>query len=113
MSEKTRKILKLLLLKRTITKNRRRCWVHPINQNRTLNGEHLKLDEMFYKYPDKFRGYMRMMPSTFQKLLSVVGPTLKKQNTNWRDAISEKIRLYVILRLIFYIILLLNTKHKV
>jgi len=77
---------------------RRKYWVHPLNKNRSIDGEHVKLDDMFQNYPDRFSAYTRMTPKTFTKLLSLVGSSLMKQDTKWREAVAVRIRLYVILR---------------
>lgn len=69
-----------------------------MNQKREQDGEHLKIEEMYKKYPDKFFEYTRMTPSFFDKLFGLVGPALAKNDTNFRNCIPAKTRLYVILR---------------
>jgi len=73
-------------------------WVHPLLQNRHVDGEHVKLDEMLSRYGDMFREYTRMSPETFTALLSIVGSTLQKKDTKFRKAIPAHVRLYIILR---------------
>lgn len=101
MNDKKRKLLRLLLLKRLVdskSPKRRKYWVHPLWKNRDIDGEHLKLDQMFKKYGYKFKDYTRMSPATFQLLLSIVGSTLRKQDTNFRKSIPPHVRLYIVLR---------------
>ena len=113
VSRGKKRLILLLLLKQVINK---RCirtyWVHPLLQNRHLDGEHLQLDDMLNNYGDKFREYTRMSPKTFLSLLSIVGSTLKRKDTNFRKAIPVHVRLYIILRYAFAISLniFLNSK---
>jgi hypothetical protein len=98
VSAKRKRLIKLLLLKQAQSRSKKRYWVHPLLQNRQLDGEHVKLDEMLNKYGERFREYTRMSPNTFRKLLSIVGSTLERKDTNLRKAIPVHVRLYIILR---------------
>ncbi len=69
-----------------------------MNQQRKEDGEHLKIQEMYEKYPGRFFQYTRLTPAMFDKLLSIVAPSLQKQDTNYREAVSVQVRLYVLLR---------------
>ena len=45
-----------------------------------------------------FRNFTRMTPSDFELLLQLIGPSIKKQDTNMREAIPISTRLAVNLR---------------
>jgi len=45
-----------------------------------------------------FRNFTRMKPSDFELLLQLIGPSIKKQDTNMREAIPIGMRLAVTLR---------------
>nr|CAI5845958.1 unnamed protein product [Callosobruchus analis] len=45
-----------------------------------------------------FQNFTRMSSTDFEELLSVVGPIIRKINTNMREAIPEKVRLAICLR---------------
>lgn len=50
------------------------------------------------KYSDKFFEFYRMSPNSFDYLLQAVSPSLKKKDTNLRDAIGVEEKLSVTLR---------------
>ena len=77
---------------------KRNYWVHPMNLRRDQWGEHLKLEEMYNKYPDKFHQYTRMSPPQFDKVLELISSKIHKIDTNWRKSLSPKFRLFVTLR---------------
>lgn len=94
-----KKIVRFIMLNHLLrTSRRRKYWVHPLNQQRKEDGEHLKIQEMYEKYPDRFFQYTRLSPAMFDKLLSIVSASIQKQDTNYRDAVSVRVRLYVLLR---------------
>ncbi|KAJ8935151.1 hypothetical protein NQ314_012969 [Rhamnusium bicolor] len=76
----------------------KRFWVHPINSERLLYGKFHTLHFKLKQYPDKFFAFYRMSVSSFEELLSLVGPSIKKEDTQLRCAISEEERLSVTLR---------------
>lgn len=95
----SKKLLRLILLRNIIQKKqKRRYWVHPLNENRQRDGEHKKIDKMYRDHPNKFFEYTRMNPQLFDKLLAMVEPYIKKENLKFRNCIPARIRLYVTLR---------------
>lgn len=79
-------------------KRTHRYWIHPLNLQRGVWGEHLKVLEMHKKYPIKFRQYTRMTPDQFDIVLGLVRNDLQQQDTNYRTAIPPELRLFVTLR---------------
>lgn len=88
----------MLALVRRRKKRTHRYWVHPLNLLRGVWGEHLKILEMYKKYPVKFRQYTRMTPPQFDTILGIVREDLQKQDTNYRASIPPEFRLFVTLR---------------
>ena len=98
-----RKLLILLLLrrrtKRRQQKYKKNFWVRKIFQERTSKGEYhllvqdLKLfDHFVHLY---FFQCFRMTPSTYEKLLSWVGPLITRKSTRMREPIGASERLCV------------------
>lgn len=82
-----------------ISNRKREFSVHPINRNRTRDGEFHRFYPELRKYPDKFRSYTRMSIETFDMVLSLVGSRLMKNWTNLnREPIYPCERLIVTLR---------------
>ena len=88
----------VLLLIKYRKRLKRRHWVHPLNLLRPLMGEHLKIEIMYSMYPQKFFEYTRLIPPLFDKLLEMLETHITKIDTNWRDAIPARTRLFVTLR---------------
>lgn len=87
----------VLLLER---KQRRKCWVHPINLERHFHGEYHTLIDLLEMgdNSDRFHMYFRMNKEQFENLHSLVEMNIKKINTTFRKAISTKERLAICLR---------------
>jgi len=79
-------------------KFRKDYWVHPLNTMRMSLGEHIKLEEMYTYYPNRFLKYTRLLPSQFDFLLNLIKSDITKTDTNYRKAIPPKTRLLVTLR---------------
>ncbi|XDV45430.1 hypothetical protein PO909_013534 [Leuciscus waleckii] len=77
---------------------RRRMWVHPINLRRRLFGAFHNLVAELRLDNDRHLTYFRMSAEQMDELLSVVGPELTRQSTNYRAAIEPKQRLAITLR---------------
>lgn len=92
-------ILQLMILhylrKRRL--NRRRYWVHKINQCRSMYGEYHHLFEQVLSDDEKCLSYIRMKSSTFKRLLDKVGPFLQKRTTNFRKPLPPGERLVITL----------------
>jgi len=48
--------------------------------------------------PEKFHGYYRMNPETFTILVNIVEASIRKKDTNFRQAVSVEERLLITLR---------------
>ena len=94
-----RRLLLRLLLRRRLSRARKRTWVRKINIKRREKGEyHALIQEMRLSDHDSFYKYFRMRPQRFDQLLAIVGPALTRQRTNFRSPISPGERLAVTLR---------------
>ena len=94
-----RRILLLLLLKRRRARRKKRAWVRKINIKRHEKGEYRALiQEMRLSDQDSYYKYFRMTPPRFDHLLSLVGPAVTRQMTNFRSPISPGERLALTLR---------------
>ena len=60
---------------------RRRYWVHPLCKERGKTGEFRMLHQILDDN-EKCLAYFRMTRSSYQSLLELCGPRIKKQNTN-------------------------------
>jgi hypothetical protein len=72
--------------------------VHPINKKRPEFGifSHLYLDLL--EDDENFHGFFRMNIEQFYRLSQLVGEEIRKQNINYRRAISSEERLALFLR---------------
>ena len=81
-----------------LQRKQRKVWVHNLNIKRPDVGQYhtiiddLRLDE------GKFFGYFRMSINSFDELLLMLTPYIKKQDTNMRKAICPEQRLAITLR---------------
>lgn len=75
-------------------------WVRPIfHQNeRDSFGHHNLVAEMKLNDHESFFNFTRLTPESFNKLLSIVGPRISKQNTKFRMCINPSTRLALTLR---------------
>ncbi|KAH7938891.1 hypothetical protein HPB52_002130 [Rhipicephalus sanguineus] len=80
-------------------RRQRRWWVRPALQQRAAMGhadvllQHLRSRDIEY-----YRDYLRMSPSCFDTLLEMLGPRIKKSDTNYRKAILAEHRLALAVR---------------
>ena len=72
--------------------------VHPLWKDREIYGEYHHLAKDLKNYPRKFKGYYRMTNETFEYLLQLVGPAIRKETTNFKKPISPAERLTITLR---------------
>ena len=95
-------LLRLLLLRRRQKrrkKYKKRFWIRRIYAERQQKGEfHLLVKELNMFDHEYFFQCFRMSPGLLDKLLSWVGPHIKKKTTNIREPIGPKERLCVCLR---------------
>jgi hypothetical protein len=75
--------------------------VHPYLRTSDTSNEYLSVfcQARLY-YPDKFFTYLRMQPSTFERLLDLVGPSITKQTTNFGEPHPPDYRLALTLRVL-------------
>ena len=97
-----RKLLLLLLFLRRCKRRRtqqRRVWVRKIFQSRCTKGEyHALITEMRLGDHQSFYRYFHMTPQHFSHLLSLVGPSINRQDTCFRRTIPPGERLAITLR---------------
>ncbi|KAF0772889.1 protein ANTAGONIST OF LIKE HETEROCHROMATIN PROTEIN 1-like [Aphis craccivora] len=86
------------LKKKEKNKVKRRHWVHPLNLKRPENGQFQVTFMTLRSYPEEFFKYYRMSITSFDELISLIGPKLSKQQTGLRVPISPEERLTVTLR---------------
>uniref|UniRef100_A0A8C6T222 DDE Tnp4 domain-containing protein n=1 Tax=Neogobius melanostomus TaxID=47308 RepID=A0A8C6T222_9GOBI len=98
MDDRNRKALALYLLFRRQRRNNRRLWIHPINEHRTQFGAYYHLVAELQLHPEKHFQYFRMSAVQMEDLLSIIGPTIRRQETNFRKSISPRQRLAVTIR---------------
>lgn len=93
-------VYKLLLQQEQTRTSGRSVWVREIftEEQRLLQGVSTNLiKEMRRSDTKKFANFLRMSPDTFDKLLAIVEPLIRKQNVV-RNSIEPKLRLEITLR---------------
>ena len=85
---------------------RNRIWVHEMLLKRKTECEFATLYRELIDYEMKFYIYFRMSIQQFSILLSKIQWDLTKQNTTFREAVTQKEKLAFCLRLATYFILL-------
>ena len=96
------RLINILLLRRRrirLQKYRKRFWIRKVYNEREEKGEyHLLVKELRLQDAEYFFQCFRMSPAIFEELLSLVGMSLKKNDTKMRKSISAAERLSVCLR---------------
>jgi hypothetical protein len=83
-------VLHAIMWRRRWRRKRRNMWVHPI----TIKRPEFRI--FSHLYPDlleneeKVHGFFRMNIEQFYRLSQLVGQEIRKQNTNYRRAISSE-----------------------
>lgn len=77
--------------------NVRRVWVHEINVQRKEKGIYHTLVQELRLDNERHGQYFRMDRDSFDHLLTLIGPTITKQDTQLRDAIEPGLKLAVTL----------------
>lgn len=72
--------------------------MHPLNQRRRQQGDFYHLVAELRLDSQRHHQYFRMSAEQMEELLSLVGPELTRQSTNYRAAIEPRQRLAVGLR---------------
>jgi len=71
--------------------------MHPANLINLKHSATIVANEL-NKHPDKFKSFYRMNLTHFQQIVNLVGPSIKKQETFWREPIRVEERLLITLR---------------
>jgi hypothetical protein len=79
-------------------RKRRNMWVHPINIKRPEFGILSHLYPDLLEDEEIFHGFFRMNIEQFYRLSQLAGEEIRKQNTNYRTAISLKNDLQIFFR---------------
>ena len=80
-------------------KKQRKHWIRKLYEERDLKGEYRLLVRDLRLYDEEmFFRYFRMMPTTYEILLRLVAPVIKKKSTKMREPIGVDQRLSVTLR---------------
>lgn len=78
---------------------KRRYWVHQYwKKNQKIKRSVFDVFKDLHTYPERFQSFYRMNTNTFSLLLQKVGPSIRKQDTNFRDFVSPEERLLITLR---------------
>lgn len=79
-----------------LQKKDRSHWVHPMNQTRQQSSTINRFQQL-KQHPDRFYQMFRMSPATFEYLLAIVGPRIRRKDTQMRKTIDPETRLCVTL----------------
>lgn len=77
---------------------KRRCWIRDVNRRNKEQGDFVNLVQELRNDEEQFFVYFRMNQRTFDLLLSLVGPSLRRQDTHLRHSVSPGERLAITLR---------------
>lgn len=83
---------------------KRKSWIHNINIKRNTYGEFHHLHSDLLEDERKFFKYYRMTHEKFSELLSLLRPSIERQNSRFRCSIDVIERLSVCLRQVFNIV---------
>ena len=82
-----------------VENNQRTHWVRKLWQSREEQGHYNNLIQEMRLYDHSMHfNYFRMLPSTFDDLLRLIGPTLIKKTSRFREPLPPALRLAVALR---------------
>lgn len=91
-------LMKALIKKTSKTKRKRRWWMTSLYSNRGLCSGTMLLNDLQKEGGDHFKNCCRMSYETFNQLLTLVEPKIRKENTKFRKAIPSNERLALTLR---------------
>ncbi|XP_066925582.1 putative nuclease HARBI1 [Clytia hemisphaerica] len=80
-------------------KKKRKTWVQEIYKQRDRFGVSILANEMRMSNTQSYFNFFRMSPGRMDHLLSIVGPLIKKKDTNFRKAIPAAERLMLLIRI--------------
>jgi hypothetical protein len=85
-------------LKKKVRKTKKRHhWVTPVLKSRDLYGGNQLLNDLLIGSTGQFGNFCHMSSEDFEHLLTLIEPAIRKQDTNYRIAISSKERLAITL----------------
>jgi len=87
--------LKIIQLKNKCSKKKKKIWIRTCILGRETKRE---ASTMVQEMTEWYYNYTRMMPESFDELLNLVEPIIRKQETNFRKSIPPTIRLLITLR---------------
>lgn len=87
---------KLLVKKKQ--RKRRRWWMRSLYRNKNLYSGSMLLYDLKNEEGDHFKNCRRMTPETFNNLLNIIEPKIKKEDTQFRLSIPANERLALTLR---------------
>jgi len=90
-------LMKALIKKKSKTRRKRRWWMTSLYSNRELYSGML-LSDLQKDGGDHFKNCCRMSYETFNQLLTLVEPKIRKEDTHFRKAIPSNERLALTLR---------------
>ncbi|XP_064108616.1 uncharacterized protein LOC135216990 [Macrobrachium nipponense] len=88
----------LIVLLRRRRRRRRALWMHPITASRLTHGQFYMIMSDLRADDDKFFDYFRMTQESFNELLAIIGPHIRKDSTHLRKSIPAEERLAITLR---------------
>ncbi|CAN7974782.1 unnamed protein product [Ixodes persulcatus] len=81
-----------------IARRPRSVWMRKMCRHRNSGHSATLLPLLRESNPQYFYDYMRMLPATFDRLLSLVENSIRRRDTNWRECIPARTRLEITLR---------------
>ena len=93
-------VLHAIMWRRRWRRKRRNMRMHLINIKRPEFGIFSHLYPDLLEDEEKFHGFFRMNIHQFYRLSQLVGEEIRKQNTNYKKAISPEERLAIFLRFV-------------
>lgn len=91
-------LMKSLQDKKFKKRRKRRWWMTTLYRNRYLHGGSILLEDLHKEDKERFINCCRMSPVTFDRLLALIEPKIKKEDTRFRKAIPPNERLALTLR---------------
>jgi hypothetical protein len=70
-------------------REKRKHWVHPFFRDNLISGAYIVLKEL-NQDPELFKPFYRMSIEKFSLLVYLVGPQIRRQDTNFRTAVSAE-----------------------
>lgn len=92
-----KKVILLALKEEEDAPTKKRVWVHPINAQREEKGIYHTLVQELRLDDGRHKQYFRMGKASFDHILSLIGPSITKQDTQFRDSIAPGMKLAVTL----------------